>query len=48
MNLPYLLEFPKIEDPRGNLSFIEGPGHVTFYIKRVFYILGNQKRLSKW
>ena len=38
MNLPYLLEFPKIEDPRGNLSFIEGPGHVPFDIKRVFYI----------
>lgn len=38
MNLPYLLEFPKIEDPRGNLSFIEGNGHVPFDIKRVYYI----------
>lgn len=31
-------EFPKISDPRGNLSFIEGARHVPFPIKRVFYI----------
>lgn len=31
-------EFPKICDPRGNLSFIEGGCHVPFAIKRVFYI----------
>lgn len=37
-SIPYLLEFPKIEDPRGNLSFIEGRGHVPFDIKRVYYI----------
>lgn len=37
-SIPYLLEFPKIEDRRGNLSFIEGEGHVPFDIKRVFYI----------
>lgn len=33
-----LLDFPKICDPRGNLSFIEGGCHVPFAIKRVFYI----------
>lgn len=33
-----ILEFPKICDPRGNLSFIEGGCHVPFAIKRVFYI----------
>ena len=32
------LDFPKVCDPRGNLSFIEGGCHVPFAIKRVFYI----------
>lgn len=32
------IEFPKICDPRGNLTFIEGGCHVPFPIKRVFYI----------
>lgn len=32
------LEFPKICDPRGNLSFIEGGCHVPFPIRRVFYV----------
>lgn len=33
-----ILEFPKVCDPRGNLSFIEEAVHVPFAIKRVFYI----------
>lgn len=33
-----LLELPKISDPRGNLTFIEGGRHVPFEIKRVFYL----------
>ena len=33
-----VIEFPKICDPRGNLSFIESARHVPFSIKRVFYI----------
>ena len=33
-----LIELPKIEDPRGNLSFIEGGQHVPFEIKRVYYL----------
>ena len=33
-----LIELPKIADPRGNLSFIEGGRHVPFEIKRVFYL----------
>lgn len=33
-----ILEFPKICDPRGNLSFIESARHVPFPIRRVFYI----------
>jgi hypothetical protein len=33
-----LIELPKILDPRGNLTFIEGRRHVPFDIKRVFYL----------
>lgn len=33
-----ILELPKISDPRGNLSFIEGEVHVPFDIKRVYYL----------
>jgi len=33
-----VIELPKISDPRGNLTFIEGPGHVPFTIKRVYYL----------
>ena len=33
-----LLNLPKISDPRGNLSFIEGERHVPFEIRRVFYL----------
>ncbi len=31
------LEFSKILDPRGNLTFIEFPLHLPFEIKRVFW-----------
>ena len=33
-----LVNLPKIADPRGNLTFIEGGRHVPFPIKRVFYL----------
>ncbi len=33
-----LIELPKISDPRGNLTFIEGERHLSFDIKRVFYL----------
>lgn len=33
-----LLGLPKIEDPRGNLSFIEQMNHIPFAIKRVYWI----------
>ena len=33
-----LIEFPKITDVRGNLTFIEGQRHVPFDIKRVYYL----------
>ncbi len=32
------VDLPKIHDPRGNLSFIEGGNHIPFDIKRVFYL----------
>ncbi len=33
-----IIELPKIEDSRGNLSFIEGGRHIPFDIKRVYYL----------
>lgn len=33
-----IVELPKISDPRGNLTFVEGGRHVPFAIHRVFYI----------
>jgi hypothetical protein len=33
-----IIELPKIADPRGNLSFIEGGRHIPFEIRRVFYL----------
>jgi hypothetical protein len=33
-----LLKLPKINDIRGNLTFIENQKHIPFEIKRVFYL----------
>lgn len=33
-----IIELPKISDPRGNLTFIEGDRHVPFAIERVYYL----------
>jgi len=33
-----IIELPKIADPRGNLTFLEGARHIPFAIKRVFYL----------
>jgi hypothetical protein len=33
-----LVELPKIPDPRGNLSFVEGHRHLPFSIKRCYWI----------
>lgn len=38
MEGPRIIELPKIQDRRGNLSFIEGGGHIPFDIKRVYWI----------
>jgi len=33
-----IVELPKISDPRGNLTFIEGGRHVPFDIARAYYL----------
>lgn len=33
-----IVELPKISDPRGNLTFIEGQRHIPFGIERVYYL----------
>ena len=33
-----IIDLPKIHDPRGNLTFIEGAKHIPFDIKRVYYL----------
>jgi hypothetical protein len=35
---PLILKLPKIHDPRGNLTFVEGDVHIPFEIKRVYWI----------
>ncbi len=33
-----IIDLPKIEDVRGNLTFIEEENHIPFFIKRVYWI----------
>ena len=33
-----IIDLPKIADPRGNLTFVEGGHHVPFDIQRVYYL----------
>jgi hypothetical protein len=33
-----LINLPKISDPRGNLTFLEGGKHISFTIERLFYL----------
>lgn len=33
-----IIELPKISDPRGNLTFVEGGQHIPFDIQRVYYL----------
>jgi hypothetical protein len=34
----HLIDLPRIQDPRGNLTFIEGSRHIPFDIRRVYYL----------
>lgn len=38
MKKPEIIQLPKIEDHRGNLSFLEEHTHIPFKIKRVYWI----------
>ena len=38
MTKPRIIQFPKIEDFRGNLSYIEKDSHLPFRIKRAYWI----------
>lgn len=33
-----IIELPKIAEPRGNLTFVEGSSHIPFDIRRVYYL----------
>lgn len=33
-----IIDLPKIQDPRGNLTFVESDFHIPFEIKRVYYL----------
>src|SRR6185295_20114930 len=33
-----IVELPRINDPRGNLTFIESKHHLPFEFKRIFYL----------
>ena len=33
-----IIELPRINDPRGSITFIEGGRHIPFDIKRVYYL----------
>ena len=33
-----IIEMPRITEPRGNLTFIEGKRHIPFSIERVYYL----------
>lgn len=34
----HIVELPRVRDPRGNLTFLEGHRHVPFDIRRVYYL----------
>lgn len=35
-----VVQLPKIHDPRGNLTFVEGGRHVQFDVRRAYWIYG--------
>ncbi len=37
-NVPRIIKLPKIHDPRGNLTFLEGGDHIPFRVKRAFWV----------
>lgn len=37
VSAPRLIDLPRIEDPRGNLTFLQNYDHIPFIIERVFW-----------
>ena len=33
-----IIDLPRIEEPRGNLTFVENGKHIPFSIQRVYYL----------
>ncbi len=33
-----IIEFPIVQEPRGNLTFVEATRHIPFEIKRIYYL----------
>ena len=38
IDLCKMIDLPKIQDPRGNLTFVEGGNQIPFDIQRVYYL----------
>ncbi len=38
INLCNIVDLPKIQDPRGNLTFVESGNQIPFDIQRVYYL----------
>ncbi|RKS99978.1 FdtA/QdtA family cupin domain-containing protein [Flavobacterium sp. 123] len=34
---PRIIDFPKIQDPRGNLTFLQYPSQIPFEVRRTFW-----------
>lgn len=42
-----IFDLPKITDERGSLTFIENKNHISFDIKRVYYLYDVPKNISR-
>ena len=42
-----IIELPKIIEPRGNLTFVEGNYHVPFDIARVYYVFDTKPGVAR-
>lgn len=47
MNTIKIIDFPIIQDSRGDLSFIENNDHIPFAIKRVYYLYNVPANVSR-
>ena len=41
-----LIDLPRINDPRGNLTFLETERHVPFKFKRVYYLYDGHEKTT--